>query len=446
MSLRQVSPPLVEPAVPLVDAAAEEAVIGCCLAWVGATEEADAVGLRPEHFGRPSFGEAFTGCIRLVARGEHVDTVSLRAELASAGLAGPAAADLLAAMAEAPSIRQGAAYAAIVLDRFRRRQLALALTEATTVARAPGTFAEVAVEVDRLVTAALVTTEDGAGLELVGPAAERVLVELQSGASPRLSTGLSDLDRQLGGGLGGGQLIVVGARPSMGKTSLALGFARHVAASGRPVLYGSAEMSSDELAERVLIDEAGVPSHRVRPGPIGAADLERLGLGLATIGAMPLHILDRDVTFPRLAAAARVLARRGGLALIVLDYLQLAVTDREERRELEVARLAGALKRLARELGVPVVALSQLSRAVETRSDRRPVLADLRESGALEQDADVVIGLYRDEVYRPDSPDAGVAELLVIKHRGGPTGVVRCYWLGPRMAFRSLAPDDRGLP
>ncbi|MDA8037633.1 MAG: replicative DNA helicase [Actinomycetota bacterium] len=430
------------PAVPLHDLDAEAAVIGCCLAWRGAVEEALDAGLRPEDFHRPAFGHAFAVACSLAVEGESVDAVTVAAECARRGLPGPSPADLLAAVGDAPAISRAASYARVVVDLARRRAILAALLEAVEAAKGAGDIEEIAGRVDSLVTAALTGDDPAAdGLVSIGDAADAALCELREGTSKRLPTGFPDLDRLLLGGIVPGHLVIVGARPSMGKTAFALGVARRVAERGQRVLFASAEQGAEELAERMLVDVGRVPSDRVRP-TITADHLGKLSLAASAVRDLPIDLLDRGVSLGSIARAARRLARCSGLGLVIVDYLQLLDGERAERRELEVAGLSRGLKFLARELDVPVVALSQLNRGVEERVSKRPVLADLRESGSLEQDADVVLFIYRDEIYSPDTSARGIAEILIAKHRNGPTGVVQLAFLARRMAFATLARED----
>ncbi|MGH9291926.1 MAG: replicative DNA helicase [Acidimicrobiales bacterium] len=432
------SPRSEAPAVPLDDADAEQAVVGCALAWPGGVEAALDAGLGPEHFHQPKFGRAYAAACALWAGGEAVDVVTVAARAAREGLPGPSAVELAEAVADAPAVSRAGDYAAIVLGLARRRALLGALLEATETARGPGTFEDVAGAIDALVTEVLTTDAPSDEAEEIGPLADRVLSALRAGTSPRLATGFPDLDRVLSGGLAAGALVVIGARTAVGKSALALGCARHVAERGTPVLFVSAEMAKEELAERALVDAGRVPSDRVRPGPIAADDMARLDLAGSALQGLPLVLDDRSRTLDEVSRQARRMARRGGIGLVVVDYLQLLDAERGERREREIADLSRALKRLARDLSIPVVALSQINRAVELRADKRPTLADLRESGAIEQDADVVLFIYRDELYDPASPDAGTAELHVAKHRNGPTGTIKLAWLGRRMSFANL--------
>jgi replicative DNA helicase len=251
-------------------------------------------------------------------------------------------------------------------------------------------------------------------------------------------TGFLDLDELLNG-LQPSTLNIIGARPSMGKTALALCIATNVAKHSRlPVLFFSLEMGHLELAQRILSLEAKIDSKKIRTGRLEQSDWTKIS---NAIGRLEVELLIDDnpnVTVMEIRAKARrVKARHGSLGLIVVDYLQLMSGSGAENRQLEISEISRGLKILARELQVPIIALSQLSRNLESRSDKRPMLADLRESGSIEQDADVVMFIYRDEVYNPDSPDKAIAEVIVGKHRSGPTGVVKLVFLKEYTKFES---------
>jgi replicative DNA helicase len=255
-------------------------------------------------------------------------------------------------------------------------------------------------------------------------------------------TGYVDLDEKLYG-LQPSSLVIVGARPAMGKTAFALGMAAHAAVEARiPTLVFSLEMGCDEITNRLLVSEARVDAGRMRNGRLAEADWPKISQAVARLGDAPLYIDDNpNTTVMEIRAKARRLkARIGNLGLIVVDYLQLmSGGTTSENRQLEVSAISRGLKILARELEVPVVALSQLSRNLEARADKRPVLADLRESGSLEQDADVVLFLYRDEMYNSDSADRGTAEVIVAKHRNGPTGKLQLAFLDHYTRFANMA-------
>ena len=254
-------------------------------------------------------------------------------------------------------------------------------------------------------------------------------------------TGLDDLDAILHG-LQDNTLNIVGARPAMGKTALGLGIATNVAkTTNLPVLVFSLEMGHLELSQRILASEARVDSSKLQSGRLTESDWSKVGLAIGRL-EVPLFLDDNpQVTVMEIRAKARrIAAQHSGIGLIVIDYLQLmSGSGKPENRQLEVSEISRSLKVLARELECPIVALSQLSRNLEARSDKRPMLADLRESGSLEQDADVVMFLYRDEVYNEESPDKGMAELIIAKHRAGPTGKARLVFQGHFTRFDNAA-------
>jgi len=257
-------------------------------------------------------------------------------------------------------------------------------------------------------------------------------------------TGFVDLD-EMTRGFQPGDLVIIAARPSMGKTSLVLNVAQHVATQpDHAVGFFSLEMSKESLFLRLLTSEAQIDSHRLMSGAIGQKDYGRISHALETLSAMRLFIDDTaNIGALEMRAKARRLRAEHGLSLLVVDYIQLMTgRGRFENRTLELASISRSLKGLAKELNVPIVVLSQLSRAPESRSDHRPQLSDLRESGALEQDADVVVLIYRDDAYNrdPNNPDAGTAELIVAKQRNGPTGLVRLAFLREQTRFANLAP------
>ena len=259
-------------------------------------------------------------------------------------------------------------------------------------------------------------------------------------------TGYVEVDGILHG-LQQSTLTILAARPGMGKTALALGMARNVATqTGRPVVFFSMEMGTLELTKRLLAMEARVDASKLWTARLGEDDWSRLSHAVGRLAEAQLYIDDNPhcTVMEMRAKARRMRARYGDLALIVVDYIQLmtpSTTRRAENRQVEVSEISRGLKILARELDCPVVALSQLNRQVEYRQDKRPMLADLRESGGLEQDADVVAFIYRDDVYNPESDDRGKAEVIIAKHRNGPTGKAELAFLPQRAEFENMARD-----
>jgi replicative DNA helicase len=242
----------------------------------------------------------------------------------------------------------------------------------------------------------------------------------------RIPTGLMDLDHLLSGGWAPGQLVVIGARPAIGKTTAAIGFARAAAIhNGICALVDSLEMGEKELSKSILAAEAKIALHHIKQGATDDHGMARAATITDKILAAPLHIDDNpDLTLPRLRAQVRHLTRTADLRLVIVDYLQLMTAPKAENRQGEVAKLSRGLKLLAKEFDITVIILAQLNRGPEHRQDKRPTKSDLRESGAIEQDADIVILLHRDDAYDPESPRAGEVDLIVDKHRGGHPGVI----------------------
>jgi replicative DNA helicase len=252
-------------------------------------------------------------------------------------------------------------------------------------------------------------------------------------------TGFSDLDK-LTGGLQRSDLLIVAARPSMGKTAFALGMAYGAAVQhGRKVGVFSLEMSAEQLVQRLLATETGVDSHRLRLGNIDDSEWDRISRAFGRLAEAEIYIDDSaNASVMDVRSKARRLQAEQGLDLIIVDYLQLMSGRRSDNRVQEISEISRGLKGLARELNVPVVALSQLSRAVETRADHRPMLSDLRESGSIEQDADIVMFIFRDEKYDENSEKKGIAELIIAKHRNGPVGSVNLRFFERTARFADL--------
>jgi replicative DNA helicase len=260
-----------------------------------------------------------------------------------------------------------------------------------------------------------------------------------------VATGFTEIDKMTRG-LQRGDLIIVAARPSMGKTSLVLNIAQHVASDRGVVGFFSLEMSKEQLFMRMLASEAKIDNYRLMSGQIGQREYGSITHALETLSAARLFIDDTaNVGVLEMRAKARRLQAEHGLDMLAVDYIQLMTgRGRFENRTLELASISRSLKGLAKELSVPIVVLSQLSRAPEARSDKRPQLSDLRESGALEQDADVVILIFREEMYKQSNEPAetdGIAELIVAKQRNGPTGVMKLAFLRQQTRFANLAAE-----
>lgn len=263
----------------------------------------------------------------------------------------------------------------------------------------------------------------------------------QDGSITGLPTGYHDLD-DMTSGLQQGDLIIVAGRPSMGKTTFAMNIAEHAAMTcEKPVAVFSMEMPADSLAMRMISSLGRIDQNKVRSGKLDDDDWPRLTSAIGMLQEKPLFIDDTGSLSPNelRARCRRLMREHGQLGLIVIDYLQLMqVPGFKENRTAEISEISRALKGLAKEMDTPVIALSQLNRSLEQRPDKRPVMSDLRESGAIEQDADVIIFIYRDEVYKEDSPDKGTAEILIRKQRNGPIGMVRLTFLGKYTRFENF--------
>jgi replicative DNA helicase len=255
-------------------------------------------------------------------------------------------------------------------------------------------------------------------------------------------TGFHDLDKMTSG-LQPGDMIIVAGRPSMGKTAFALNIAEHVGVHvGLPVAIFSLEMSGPQLATRFLSSVGRMDQNTIRTGRLTDDDWYKMTNALGKLHEAPIHIDETGaINATDLRARARRLHRKcGKLGLIVIDYIQLMTSSRDnENRATEVSEISRSIKALAKELEVPIIALSQLSRKVEERNDKRPLMSDLRESGAIEQDADIILMMYREEYYKPDTQDKGIAEVIIGKHRNGPTGTVKLTFLGEYTKFENFA-------
>jgi replicative DNA helicase len=392
---------------------------------------------------------------RLIDQSRPADVVTVYESLQSAGKTEEAGglAYLNALAQNTPSAANIRRYSEIVRDRAVLRRLVSVGDEIATTALNPQgretktILDEAESKVFRIAEEGARGRQDFVKLEpLLTRVVERIN-ELFERANPSdvtgVPTGFVDVDRMTSG-LQHGDLIIVAGRPSMGKTAFALNIAEHVAIDvGAPVAVFSMEMGAQQLALRMLSSVGRIDQQRLRTGRLDNDDWPRLSETIRKMQDAPLYIDETPaLNSLELRARARRLARSyGKLGLIVVDYLQLmsAASSIGENRATEISEISRSLKALAKELQVPVVALSQLNRTVESRTDKRPVMSDLRESGAIEQDADVIFALYREEAYNPDTPEKGVAELLILKQRNGPTGRINLRFAGENTRFDNLA-------
>ena len=347
-----------------------------------------------------------------------------------------------------PDIGRIDSYVEIVKERSLRRRLLQACTQVTRACLDGGLEANEALGQAEQAILGLGEEAVARGFQPLGRVLESTLEDLEERPGTTLigiPTGFIDLDR-ITHGLNRGNLIIIAGRPGMGKTSLALNIAQHVTVrESRPVGVFSLEMSQQELALRILCSEADVSFSRLRAGHLSTKQWQAIVQTVRRLGPVPLYIDDSpNPTLLEISSKARRLRAEIGLELVILDYLQLMQAGgRYENRNLEIAAISRGLKQLAKELEIPVIALSQLSRQPERRGgDHRPQLSDLRESGSIEQDADLVAFVYRDELYNPDDPSRkGLAELILAKHRNGETGTIELAFFGETTTFRNLARD-----
>ncbi len=432
---------------------AEQSVLGSVLVDNAVLERLEGL-IQADAFYKLGHQKIWRAMERLAAAGEPIDLVTLSEELKRAGeLDEVGGYTYLVGLAEqTPTAAYAEHYARIVAEKAALRRLIAAAGEVMRLAYdEAGSLEEI---LDKAGQKILEVQRDGgrrdfaAMNELVHQTFEHIhrLYENQ-GAPTGVRTGFRELDRMIGG-LEPGSLTIIAARPSMGKTSLALTIAQHAALKENvPVGIFSLEMPAIQLVTRIITAEARIDMNRLRQGQLSERDFQRLVDVAGRISEAPIYIDDTpDLTLLELRARARRLAAQYQLGLIVVDYLQLmsgaAGSVKSENRQQEIAAISRGLKSLARELEVPVVALSQLSRAVESRPNKRPMLSDLRESGSIEQDADLVLFIYRDEYYNPHSEKAGIAEIIVGKQRNGPTGTVELQFHAAHVRFNDLAREE----
>jgi replicative DNA helicase len=434
--------------VPPHNVQAEESLLGAMLLSRDAIASAMEL-CNPEDFYKSSHGHIFSAITSLFSQGEAADWVTVTEELRRRGLlesiGDPSV--FVSLQANTPSIGNAEYYAKIIEELALLRRLVSVAGEITELGYSlPEDVTGVLDKAESLVfdVAQRRVVDSMTPLhELLGQGLDHLQRLYDQGDSiTGLATGYADLDELLSG-LQPSNLVVVGARPAMGKTAFALGMVAHAGIKlGVPTLLFSLEMSHMELTQRLLGSEARVDANRMRTGHLREGDWAKVGNAISRMSDAPIYIDDNpNLTVMDIRARARRLKSRVGLGLVVVDYLQL-MTGRHgaENRQVEVSEISRGLKILARELEVPVVALSQLSRGLEMRQDKRPMLADLRESGSIEQDSDVVMFIYRDEIYNPESTESqGTAEIIVAKHRNGPTGVQRLAFIGHHTRFDNMA-------
>jgi len=428
------------------DLLAEQSALGGMLLSKDAV--ADVVeAVRGVDFYLPKHEVIFEAVLSLYSHGEPTDVVAVTDELTKTGqLQRAGGADYLHTLTGlVPTAANAGYYASIVAEKAVLRRLVEAGTRIVQMGYASeGEVTDLVNNAQAEIYAVTGDAESEDYVPLVS-AIESAVDEIESasgrdGEMTGVPTGFRELD-ELTNGLHAGQLIIVAARPGLGKSTLALDFARAASVKGRkPAIFFSLEMGRNEIATRLLAAEASIPMHVLRKGSMEQQDWNRLAETRSRIADAPLYIDDSpNMTLVEIRAKCRRLSQRGGLSMVIIDYLQLMTSGKKvESRQQEVSEFSRALKLLAKELQVPVIALSQLNRGPEQRSDKKPQLSDLRESGSLEQDADIVILLHREDAYERDHPRAGEADLIVAKHRNGRQDTVSVAFSGAFSRFSDM--------
>jgi replicative DNA helicase len=430
---------------------AEQAILG------GILMDPEAIGritdiLRPEAFYLSAHRQIYEAALALAVQGKPTDLMNVatllhdQGQLEKIGGQGKLA-ELFDSTPSAVNIDQ---YAMLVMEKYLRRRLIRVGQEISALGHDTSQeFEEVLNGAEQKVFN-ITQTRPQDGLVSTADVLTKTFEEIESrsvGLSlPGLACGFYDLDAMTQG-FQRSDLIIVAGRPSMGKTSYVLNIARNIASYHKlPVAIFSLEMSKEQLVQRLLSAEVRIESSRLRAGRITSQEWEPLGHAISAMSQMPIFIDDTPgISVSEMRSRLRRLqAEQGGaLGLVVVDYLQLMEGKGNDNRVQALSNITRGMKALARELSVPVIALSQLSRSVESRTDKRPMMSDLRESGAIEQDADLIMMLYRDEYYNKDSPDRGIAEVIISKHRNGPVGIVKLLFEPQFTQFRNLAAPNR---
>ncbi len=430
---------------------AEQSVLGGLLlsadAWDSVAEE-----VAPTDFYRPSHRSIFREISRLAEAAEPVDVITVADKLEALGeLEGAGGLPYLAELAQnTPSASNIRAYAQVVRERASLRKLIEAAQDIADSGFNPEgrTSTDLMDEAERLIMQIGEQGPKSGGPQEVNPLLKRALDRIDElfnsgGDITGITTGFKDLDGMTSG-LQKSDLVIVAGRPSMGKTSFAMNLVENaVMAQKKPILVFSMEMPADQLIIRMLSSIGRIDQTRIRNGKLEQEDWPKLTTAVNKLRDVPLYIDDTPALTPtEVRSRVRKVVREnnGELGMVMIDYLQLMqVAGSSEGRTAEISEISRSLKAIAKEFECPMVALSQLNRSLEQRPNKRPVNSDLRESGAIEQDADVIMFIYRDEVYNEDSPDKGVAEIIIGKQRNGPIGSCRLAFIGQYTRFENLA-------
>ncbi|CAJ4869193.1 replicative DNA helicase [Burkholderia pseudomallei] len=435
---------------------AEQSVLGALMLDNAAIDRIG--GLRADHFYRAEHRAIFESVTRLVVVGRTADVITVAEELKTTGRiqATGGLSYLNALVQNTPGSANVTRYAEIVIDRWKLRGLLTAADEvrALVFERKGRAVSDLISEAQTKFELLAESRSDGPKFvnEYLVPVVEEIDARARGEPSKVIPTGFRDLDDALDGGMNAGELIVIAGRPGMGKSALALGVGANVAHRGNTVLVFSLEMPGRQLTQRGLAREGRIALPRLKDGAkMTDSDFANLTKAVNRLAVMPMLIDESDgLSLTEITSRCRAVKRRHGLSLVIVDYIGLMSGGEGESRTQQVGSFTRGLKGLAKRLGVPVIALSQLNRGVEGRPNKRPTMADLRDSGEIEQDADAILLLYRDEVYDPNSAYRGTAEIIIGKQRNGETGMARLAYVGEHTMFADLAqgylPAPRSKP
>ena len=419
----------------------EQAVLGALL--LPGSNAVDRIGqLKPGHFFTEAHRIIFGEIVAMAAQAMAIDPVTVAERLDVAGLSEKTGG--LAYLGElannTPSAANVGRYAQTVIDKALERDLLAASEQIQAIASGVGPTRDKLAAAQSAIMAIAESAEPKKP-KLIREVLVRAVATIErrgDGKDTALSTGFDALDAKLSGGFRRGNLIIIAGRPGMGKTALAGGVSFNVASSSVPTLFLSMEMGDTELVDRLIAIAGRVPLDAILAGDMEGDAGDRILAGTARLHELPLVIDEQGgLNFFDIASKARSVKRQHGLGLLIIDYLQLASGDGDTRNS-QIEGITRGLKALAKELEIPIIALSQLSRNCESRPNKRPMLSDLRESGAIEQDADIVLMCYSDEYYNSNSPDAGTAEIIIAKNRQGSTGMARLAYIANQTRFESL--------
>ena len=432
--------------IPPQNIEAEESILG------GILLDPEAMGrivdlITPESFYVRAHQEIYEAALKLHSQGKPTDFLTVKSVLEDHSLLEKIGGidkltQLLDRTVSAVNIDR---YAALIMDKYLRRQLISSGHEIVSLGFETTRDLEIVLDESEKKIFGLTQKRPQGGLVPISDTIIQTFNELEKlhnqTALPGIETGFYDLDAMTGG-LQRSDLIIIAGRPSMGKTAFGLGLVAHIAKNfNLPVAIFSLEMSKEQLSMRLLASEAEIESNRLRSGRFVQDDYSTISTAIGTLSNLPIYIDDSpNVTVMQVRSQVRRLLaeKKGDFGLVLIDYLQLMEGAEKDNRVQELSKMTRSLKGLAREIKAPVIALSQLSRGVEARNNKRPMMSDLRESGSIEQDADLIMMLYRDEYYNPETIDKGVTELILTKHRNGPTGTVKLLFQAELTKFLNM--------